>query len=76
MLVDKGSFNEMDQLVTHRCSDFGLDKDRVFTHYYYFIINSSFKPPGDGVVTGQGLINGRLAFVFSQVIINHYYLHL
>lgn len=51
LLLDKGSFQEIDMLVKHRCTDFGLDKQR-----YY----------GDGVVTGYGRIDGRLVFVFSQ----------
>ena len=51
LLLDEGTFHEIDMLVTHRSSDFGLDKQRVL---------------GDGVVTGHGLINGRLVFVFSQ----------
>jgi propionyl-CoA carboxylase beta chain len=51
LLADPGSFREYDQLVTHRCHDFGMERDH---------------PPGDGVVTGHCLINGRLAFVFSQ----------
>ncbi|KNC50937.1 uncharacterized protein AMSG_12051 [Thecamonas trahens ATCC 50062] len=51
VLLDEGSFREMDPFVTHRCSDFGMEASKV---------------PGDGVVTGQGTINGRLAFVFSQ----------
>lgn len=51
LLLDKGSFQEVDMLVQHRSKDFGLDKQR-----YY----------GDGVVTGHGLIDGRLVFVFSQ----------
>lgn len=50
-LVDEGSFVEMDMLVKHRSSDFGLDELRF---------------PGDGVVTGYGYIDGRLMFVFSQ----------
>ena len=50
-LLDEGSFQEVDQLVTHRCSDFGMDQRRI---------------PGDGVVTGYGKIGGRLAFAFSQ----------
>ncbi len=50
-LLDEGSFVEMDMLVKHRSSDFGLDKQRI---------------PGDGVVTGYGEIDGRLVFVFSQ----------
>ncbi|TDJ03944.1 MAG: acyl-CoA carboxylase subunit beta [Caldithrix sp.] len=51
LLLDEGSFQEIDMLVKHQYSDFGLDKQR-----YY----------GDGVVTGHGLINGRQIFVFSQ----------
>ncbi|MFQ5604900.1 MAG: acyl-CoA carboxylase subunit beta [bacterium] len=51
LLLDENSFQEVDMLVQHRFRDFGLDKQR-----YY----------GDGVVTGHGLINGRLVFVFSQ----------
>jgi propionyl-CoA carboxylase beta chain len=51
LLLDEGSFEEFDMFVTHRCSDFGLDKQRI---------------PGDGVVTGYGTIEGRLTFVFSQ----------
>jgi len=50
-LIDEGSFEEIGMLVTHRASDFGLDKEK-----YY----------GDGVVTGYGKINGRLVYVFSQ----------
>jgi acetyl-CoA carboxylase carboxyltransferase component len=51
LLLDPGSFVEFDAFVTHRSSDFGLDRQRVL---------------GDGVVTGHGLIEGRLVFVFSQ----------
>jgi len=51
LLLDEGSFQELDMLVRHRSRDFGLDKQRYF---------------GDGVVTGYGTINGRLVFVFSQ----------
>ncbi len=51
LLLDEDSFQEIDMLVKHRWQDFGLDKQR-----YY----------GDGVVTGHGLIEGRLVFVFSQ----------
>lgn len=50
LLFDKGTFVEYDQLVTHRCTDFGMDKDQIY---------------GDGVVTGQGMINGKVAFAFS-----------
>ncbi len=51
LLLDPGSFSEIDMLVKHRSVDFGLDKHRI---------------PGDGVVTGYGRIGGRLVFVFSQ----------
>lgn len=51
LLLDEGSFQEIDQFVTHRIYDFGLDKKRIL---------------GDGVVTGFGTINGRKVFVFSQ----------
>lgn len=50
-LLDESSFVEMDMLVKHRSTDFGLDEQRF---------------PGDGVVTGYGYIDGRLVFVFSQ----------
>ena len=50
-LLDKGSFQEIDRFVVHRCHDFGMDKKKI---------------PGDGVVTGYGTINGRTVFVFSQ----------
>lgn len=51
LLLDKGSFSEIDMLVRHRSHDFGLEKQRY---------------PGDGVVTGYGKIDGRLVFVFAQ----------
>src|SRR4051812_13611248 len=51
LLFDEGTFEEWDMFVEHRCSDFGMENNR---------------PPGDGVVTGYGMINGRLVFVFSQ----------
>ena len=50
-LLDKGSFEEVDKFVLHRCNDFGMDKMKI---------------PGDGVVTGYGTINGRQIFIFSQ----------
>jgi propionyl-CoA carboxylase beta chain len=50
-LLDEGSFEELDQLVTHRSRSFGLDKQTFY---------------GDGVVTGYGTIHGRKVFVFSQ----------
>ncbi|MGH7526951.1 MAG: acyl-CoA carboxylase subunit beta, partial [Gemmatimonadales bacterium] len=51
LLLDEGSFVELDRFVTHRSTDFGLDQ-QVF--------------PGDGVVTGYGRIGGRLVYLFSQ----------
>ncbi len=51
LLLDEGSFEEWDMFVEHRCADFGMADHRI---------------PGDGVVTGYGVINGRLVFVFSQ----------
>jgi propionyl-CoA carboxylase beta chain len=51
ILLDEGSFEELDALVQHRSTDFGLEKQRYL---------------GDGVVTGTGRINGRLVCVFSQ----------
>ncbi|MCB9151386.1 MAG: methylmalonyl-CoA carboxyltransferase [Caldilineaceae bacterium] len=51
LLVDKGTFRELDTFVTHNCNDFGL-ADRKYL--------------GDGVVTGYGTINGRLVYVYSQ----------
>ncbi|HWR94532.1 MAG TPA: acyl-CoA carboxylase subunit beta [Flavobacterium sp.] len=50
-LMDEGSFEEIGMLVTHRTSDFGMDKE-----IYY----------GDGVITGYGTINGRLVYIFAQ----------
>lgn len=50
-LMDEGSFEEIGMLVTHRTTDFGMEKEQ-----YY----------GDGVVTGYGTINGRLVYVFAQ----------
>ena len=51
LLLDPGSFVELDAFVTHRSTDFGLADERYL---------------GDGVVTGHGMIDGRLVFVFSQ----------
>ncbi|MCZ7554863.1 MAG: methylmalonyl-CoA carboxyltransferase [Bacteroidia bacterium] len=51
ILLDRGSFEEIDAFVTHRSRDFGLEKQKFL---------------GDGVVTGSGTIDGRLVFVFSQ----------
>ena len=51
VLLDPGSFEELDRYVEHNAVDFGMADQRV---------------PGDGVVTGSGTVNGRLVFVFSQ----------
>ena len=51
LLLDEGSFEELDKLVQHRCRDFGMDAQVI---------------PGDGLITGHGLIDGRLAYVFGQ----------
>jgi len=51
VLLDEGSFEELDMYVEHNATDFGMAEQRI---------------PGDGVVTGSGTINGRLVFVFSQ----------
>ena len=51
VLLDEGSFEEVDTYVEHNCVDFGMADQHI---------------PGDGVVTGSGTINGRLIFLFSQ----------
>ncbi len=51
LLLDKGSFVELDRFVMHRCHDFGMDQQRIL---------------GDGVVTGYGTIDRRLVYVYSQ----------
>src|SRR4028118_2355777 len=51
VLLDEGSFEEVDAFVEHNATEFGMAEQRI---------------PGDGVVTGSGTINGRLAFVFAQ----------
>jgi acetyl-CoA carboxylase carboxyltransferase component len=51
LLLDRGSFREVDAFVVHRTHDFGLDQQKYL---------------GDSVVTGWGTINGRLVYVFSQ----------
>ena len=51
VLLDEGSFEEVDMFVEHNATDFGMDE----VHF-----------PGDGVVTGSGTINGRLTYVFAQ----------
>ncbi len=50
-LLDAGSFVELDKFVTHQCTDFGMESQKV---------------PGDGVVTGYGRVDGRLIYVFAQ----------
>jgi propionyl-CoA carboxylase beta chain len=50
-LLDEGTFEEFDKMITHRCVDFGMDKQKIY---------------GDGFVTGYGRIEGRLVFVFAQ----------
>lgn len=50
-LMDEGSFEEIGMLVTHRSTDFGMEREKYL---------------GDGVITGYGTINGRLTYVFSQ----------
>jgi len=51
MLLDEGSFEELDMFVTHRCNNFGLENEKYL---------------GDGVITGHGTIDGRTVFVFAQ----------
>src|SRR5262245_52372085 len=51
LLFDPGTFEEVDKLVTHRCRDFGMDQQIV---------------PGDGVVAGHGLVDGRTVCAFAQ----------
>jgi len=51
LFFDPGTFEEVDKLVTHRCQDFGMDQQLV---------------PGDGVVAGHGLVDGRQVFAFAQ----------
>ncbi|MFM8542963.1 MAG: carboxyl transferase domain-containing protein, partial [Chakrabartia sp.] len=51
ILLDEGSFEELDMYVEHNCVDFGMEETKI---------------PGDGVVTGSGTINGRLVYVYSQ----------
>lgn len=50
-LMDEGSFQEIGMFVSHRSTDFGMEKEKY---------------PGDGVITGYGTINGRMTYVFSQ----------
>ena len=51
LFFDPGTFVELDRFVTHRCTDFGMEKKKFY---------------GDGVVTGYGKVEGRLIYVFSQ----------
>ncbi len=51
LLLDEGTFEETDRFVTHRCTDFGMADKTI---------------PGDGIITGYGLIDGRTVFVFAQ----------
>src|SRR5690554_337945 len=51
LLLDPGTFVELDKLKTHRCADFGMQNKKI---------------PGDGVVTGYGKVDGRTVYVFSQ----------
>lgn len=50
-LFDKGTFREIDVFVSHRCTDFGMEKENI---------------PSDGVITGFGLVNGRKIFAYAQ----------
>ena len=51
VLLDPGSFEELDMYVEHNCTDFGMETQKI---------------PGDGVVTGSGTINGRLVYAYAQ----------
>src|SRR5262245_2564685 len=51
LLLDPGSFTELDKFVTHRATEFGMGGKKI---------------PGDGVVTGYGTVEGRKVFVFAQ----------
>ena len=51
LLLDEGSFEEFDMFVEHRCTDFGMEDQKL---------------PGDGVVTGWGTVNGRVVYVFAK----------
>jgi propionyl-CoA carboxylase beta chain len=51
LLLDDGSFEELDMYVEHRCTDFGMEDQKI---------------PGDGVVTGWGTINGRVVYLFAK----------
>ncbi len=51
ILFDKGTFRELDMFVTHRCTNFGMEKVQI---------------PADGVVTGHGKVDGRIVFAYAQ----------
>src|ERR1700674_4497711 len=51
LLLDEGTFEELDKFVRHHCRDFGMEEQR---------------PPGDGFITGYGRIDGRLVYAFAQ----------
>lgn len=51
LLLDPGTFTELDKFVIHRCSDFGMEKNKIL---------------GDGIVTGYGKVDGRIIYVFAQ----------
>src|SRR5579862_4798277 len=51
LLLDPGTFVELDKFVTHRCADFGMEQQKIL---------------GDGVVTGYGTVGGRQIFLFAQ----------
>src|SRR5713101_8092255 len=51
LLLDEGTFEELDKLVEHRCLDFGMAEQKI---------------PGDGVISGYGKVDGRLVYVFAQ----------
>src|SRR5436189_5583475 len=51
LLMDKGSFEELEMFVEHRTPEFGMDRTKI---------------PGDGVVTGWGTVNGRSVFIFAK----------
>ena len=50
MLLDKGTFVELDKLMVHRCTNYGMDKNKL---------------PGDGIVSGYGKVDGRQVFVYA-----------
>ena len=56
LLLDKGTFNELDKFVNHRCTNFGMEKKQL---------------PGDGMVTGYGKIDGRLVLVYAYDFTAH-----